>query len=192
MRLLMWEDGRMTEVQGTARRDRLTRRVFVGAALVTAAIVSFPWPRKAAPLIAVSERKALPAVELQQLDGGVWRSKEHVGDVVLINYWATWCGPCRTETPGLARLAADTKGVAVVGISMDHGDRAPVRSFIKQMQVGYPIAFPEPLSQEAEAMVGLPTTILVDKAGRVAKTYIGETREAEFRADVGKLLAERD
>jgi cytochrome c biogenesis protein CcmG, thiol:disulfide interchange protein DsbE len=182
----------MTEVQGTSRRDRLTRRVFVGAALVTAAIVSFPWPRKAAPLIVVNERKALPVIELQQLDGGTWRSKEHLGQVVLINYWATWCGPCRMETPGLARLAADTNGVEVVGISMDRGDKAPVRSFVKQMHVGYPIAFPEPLSQEAEAMVGLPTTILVDKAGRVAKTYVGETREREFRADVGRLLAERD
>ena len=182
----------MAEVQGTTRRDRLTRRVFVGAALVTAAIVSFPWPRKAAPLIAVNERKALPAVELERLDGGMWRSKEHLGQVVLINYWATWCGPCRTETPGLTRLAADTKDLAVVGISMDHGDKGPVRGFVKQMHVGYPIAFPEPLSQEAEAMVGLPTTILVDKTGRVAKTYVGETREQEFRADVGKLMAERD
>jgi len=180
----------MTDVQGTTRRDRLTRRVFLGAALVTAAIVSFPWPRRAAPLIAVNERKALPVVELQQLDGGTWRSKEHLGQVVLINYWATWCGPCRIETPGLARLAADTSGVAVVGISLDRGDKALVRSFVKQMRVGYPIAFPDPMSQEAEAMVGLPTTILVDREGRVAKTYVGGTREAEFRSDVGKLLEE--
>jgi thiol-disulfide isomerase/thioredoxin len=115
-----------------------------------------------------------------------------LGEVVLINYWATWCGPCRVETPGLARLAADTKGLAVVGISMDRGDKGPVRGFVRQMKIGYPIAFPEPLSQEAEAIVGLPTTILVDKEGRVAKTYIGETREPEFREDVGKLLAERD
>jgi cytochrome c biogenesis protein CcmG/thiol:disulfide interchange protein DsbE len=180
----------MAEFEDTARRDRIARVVFVGAALVIAAVVSYPWPRRSAPLIAVSERKALPAVELEQLDGGRWRSAEHRGKVVLINYWASWCGPCRIETPGLVRIAADTKDVAVVGISMDVGDRDPVRSFVRQMHVGYPIAFPEPLSQEAQAMVGLPTTILVDREGRVAKTYVGETREGEFREDVGKLMRE--
>ena len=73
---------------------------------------------------------------------------------------------------------------------MDTGDRAPVQSFVRQMQVDYPIAFPEPMSQMATGMVGLPTSILIDREGRVAKTYVGETRESEFRTDVAKLQGE--
>ena len=184
------DGGNSADTQNTGRRPQAAKYIFIGAAFLVSAIVSYPWPRRGEPLIAASQRQALHEVALQQLDGGTWRLEDHRGEVVLINYWASWCGPCRVETPGLARLAGDTKGVAVVGISMDVGDRAPVRSFVRQLHVGYPIAFPEPLSQEAQAMVGLPTTILVDREGRVAKTYIGETQEREFRADVGKLLAE--
>jgi cytochrome c biogenesis protein CcmG/thiol:disulfide interchange protein DsbE len=169
------------------------RWVQYGFAVVGAALLVFVLmhePRQSGGLKPVAARRPMPALVLQQMDGGVWRLADHRGQVVLINYWASWCGPCRVETPGLVRLAADTTGVAIVGISMDVGDRAPVRSFVKQLHVGYPIAFPEPLSQQAQAMVGLPTTILVDREGRVAKTYIGETQEREFRADVRKLLSE--
>ena len=180
----------MAELQSTVPRPRLARWMFVAASVLAAAVVSYPWPRRSEPLIPVAERKALPAIALEQLDGGTWRYEDHRGEVVLINYWASWCGPCRIETPGLVKMANDTKGLAVVGISMDVGDREPVRSFVKQMRVPYPIAFPEKLSQEAQAMVGLPTSILVDREGRVAKTYVGETREKEFRADVGKVMGE--
>ncbi len=87
-------------------------------------------------------------------------------------------------------MAKSVPGLAVVGVSMDTGDRAPVRSFVRQMKVGYPIVFPEGMSQMASGMVGLPTTLLLDKQGRVAKTYVGETREGEFRNDVGLVMGE--
>jgi peroxiredoxin len=166
--------------------------LFVGAVVLVAAIVSVPWPRRSEPLVAVKERKVLPEVALAQLEGGTWRLTEHRGKVVLMNYWASWCGPCRTETPGLVRLAVEMgpERLAVVGVSMDTGDKGPVRGFVRQMHVGYPIAFPEPMSQMTAGMAGLPTTILVDREGRVAKTYVGETREGEFRGDVEKLLGE--
>jgi cytochrome c biogenesis protein CcmG/thiol:disulfide interchange protein DsbE len=188
----LWEDERMVELQSTTRGSRKGMYIFVGAAVLVSAILSIPWPRRAEPLIAVGERKALTEVALTQLEGGTWRLTEHRGKVVLINYWASWCGPCRTETPGLVRLAEEMgpERLAVVGVAMDTGEKGPVRAFVNQMHVGYPIAFPEPMSQMAQAMVGLPTTILVDRQGRVAKTYVGETREAEFRGDVERLLGE--
>jgi cytochrome c biogenesis protein CcmG, thiol:disulfide interchange protein DsbE len=182
----------MVEPQSTTRGSRTGMHLFVGAVVLVAAIVSVPWPRRSEPLVAVKERKVLPEVALAQLEGGTWRLTEHRGKVVLMNYWASWCGPCRTETRGLVRLADEMglERLAVVGVSMDTGDKGPVREFVRQMHVGYPIAFPEPMSQMAAGMVGLPTTILVDREGRVAKTYVGETREGEFRGDVEKLLGE--
>jgi cytochrome c biogenesis protein CcmG/thiol:disulfide interchange protein DsbE len=165
--------------------------LFVGAALLIGAMVSYPWPRRSEPLIEAAQRQVLRDVALERLEGGEWRLSEHKGQAVLINYWASWCGPCRIETPGLVRLSQELPGLAVVGVSMDTGDRAPVRDFVKQMRVGYPIVFPAALSQMGEGMVGLPTTVLVDRQGRVAKTYMGATREAEFRTDVQKVLGER-
>jgi cytochrome c biogenesis protein CcmG/thiol:disulfide interchange protein DsbE len=164
--------------------------LFVGAAVLVAWVTSISWPRRAEPMVPVGARKSLPSVVLTQLDGGTWRLADHKGQVVLINYWASWCGPCREETPGLVRLSDEVKGLAVVGISMDEGDKGPVRAFVRQMHVGYPIAFPEAMSQMAAGMVGLPTTVLVDREGRVAKTYVGATREGEFRRDVEELLRE--
>ena len=130
----LWEDGAMkdgagevramAEFQNTARSQRLAKYVFVGAAVLVSAIVSYPWPRRAEPLIAVEQRKVLGEFELAQLDGGRWRLGDHRGQVVLLNYWASWCGPCRTETPGLVRLTKEIgpEKLAVVGISMDTGE----------------------------------------------------------------------
>ena len=177
-------------LEGPRPRARMAILVFVGAAVLVSGLLSYPWPRLSEPLIAVAARQRLKEVALEQLDGGTWRLSEHQGQVVLMNYWASWCGPCRTETPGLVRMAENVPGLAVVGISMDVGDRAAVRSFVRQMKVGYPVVFPEGMSQMASGMVGLPTTLLVDKQGRVAKTYVGETREGEFRKDVAAVMGE--
>jgi thiol-disulfide isomerase/thioredoxin len=180
----------MVESGTSSQNPRLAKYLFVGAAVLLSVVISVPWPRRSEPLIPTNQRKALTDFSLEQLDGGTWHLNQHHGQIVLINYWASWCGPCRTETPGIVRMASDTKDLAVVGVSMDVGDRTPVRHFVKQMNVDYPIAFPEPMSQMATGMVGLPTSILIDREGRVAKTYVGETRENEFRSDVAKLHAE--
>ncbi len=180
----------MVESQTTTRRPRSAMFLFVGAAVLISAILSLPNLRRSQPLIAIAQRQSMPNVALEQLGGGTWRLADHRGQAILINYWATWCGPCRTETPGLVRLARETEGLAVVGISMDTGDREVVQSFVRQFKLSYPIAFPEPMSQMASGMVGLPTTILVDRNGKVAKTYTGQTTESEFRHDISKVLSE--
>ena len=118
--------------------------------------------------------------------------KDHRGQVVLVNYWATWCGPCREEMPGLVRLSQELgpKGLAVVGVSVDEGSREKVQQFVDEFHVTYPVALQEPMSQMAQGMAGVPTTILVDRQGRVAKTYVGAVGERDFRQDVKILLAE--
>jgi len=180
----------MTGVEGTTRKELVTKFVYLAIAVVISLLATYPWPRPSDPLTLPEERRQLDELALQELDGGTWRLSEHRGQVVLLNYWATWCGPCRAETPGLVKIAKDTKGVAVVGVSVDHGDVALVREFVKEMKVGYPIAIPERVSQFEQGLAGVPTTILIDAKGRVAKVYVGETREKEFRKDVAKLQAE--
>jgi cytochrome c biogenesis protein CcmG/thiol:disulfide interchange protein DsbE len=150
-------------------------------------------PVRAGGLAPVARRQLAPNMEFDQLGGGTWRLRDHRGQVVLMNLWATWCGPCREETPGLVALYREDapKGLAVVGLSLDTGGRGKVEEFARRFQVPYPIVFPEPMSQLADTVEGVPTTILIDKNGRVAKTFVGAVERAVFAADVDALLAEK-
>ena len=158
---------------------------------VTSYVASRP-ARQAGGFTAMGARVAMPKLEMAQLDGGTWKLVDHRGQVVLINYWATWCGPCREEMPGLAEVArvSGPKGLAVVGVSLDKGDRGVVQAFVDHYKVPYPIAFPAALSQVEQGMEGIPTTILVDRAGRVVKSYVGAVRKVDFEADVASVMAE--
>jgi thiol-disulfide isomerase/thioredoxin len=139
----------------------------------------------------VGERRVMPELVMKQLDGGTWSVADHRGQVVLVNYWATWCGPCWEETPGLIRLSQEVKGLAVVGVALDTGGEAKVRKFVDEFRVPYPVVIPERMSQVEVQLEGVPTTILVDKEGRVAKSYVGAVRHADFKTDVEVLLAEQ-
>jgi cytochrome c biogenesis protein CcmG, thiol:disulfide interchange protein DsbE len=182
----------MTEIQTMGRRERLVQWGFIvlGVALLVFGLSHRT--RQSGHLAPVGSRQVMPGLVMERLDGGVWRMEDHRGQVVLINYWATWCGPCQEETPGLVRLARELgpKGLAVVGVSMDEGDRKKVRDFVERFQVSYPVVFPAAMSQLGSGMVGLPTTILVDRNGRVAKTYVGAVRRADFEMDVNAVLRE--
>jgi cytochrome c biogenesis protein CcmG/thiol:disulfide interchange protein DsbE len=164
-------------------------------AVVALLLLAFVWHHQAklsGGLTPAGSRRQMHDAALQQMDGGTWRLSEHRGQVVVINYWATWCGPCREETPGLVRLANELgpRGLAIVGVSLDEGDRGKVRAFAERFHVNYPVAFPAPMSQIAQGLEAVPTTILVDREGRAAKAYIGAMREVDLRTDVEALLAE--
>jgi cytochrome c biogenesis protein CcmG/thiol:disulfide interchange protein DsbE len=182
----------MVEMQNDGRLERWIK---FGAGVVAFALVALAWhfgTRQSGGIVPVNARRVMPALVLAQLDGGTWRMEDHRGEVVLVNYWATWCGPCWEETPGLVRLSRElgSQGLAVVGVSIDEGDKGKVKKFVDQLHVPYPVAFPETMSQMARGMAGVPTTILVDRQGRVAKTYEGAVRERDLREDVQVLLGE--
>jgi cytochrome c biogenesis protein CcmG, thiol:disulfide interchange protein DsbE len=135
-------------------------------------------------------RTGLGDFTLQDLEGKDWQLAAHRGQVVLVNFWATWCAPCRDETPGLVRVANDYAGkVAVVGIASDDPVDA-VTKFVAEYKIPYPVLVPSGRFALASAVESLPTTFLIDRQGKVAKTYIGRVRESVFRADIDRLLAE--
>jgi cytochrome c biogenesis protein CcmG, thiol:disulfide interchange protein DsbE len=142
------------------------------------------------PLVAAAHRHAMPDIKLNDLNGRTWRLQDHGGQVILVNFWASWCPPCREETPGLVHLAQSyrDKGVAVVGISMDEGGPAAVGKFVRDFHVTYPILMPSQRFPFANEVDSLPTSVLIDQQGKVAKTYIGAVSEATFGHDIDKLL----
>jgi thiol-disulfide isomerase/thioredoxin len=137
-------------------------------------------------------RNPMPEIATTDLAGKPWKLHDHRGDVVLVNVWATWCPPCREETPGLVRLSTEYrgKGFQVVGVSMDDGP-APVRRFVDQFHVPYAVVMPDRDSPLTAAVESLPTSFLIDRQGRVATVYMGAVSEGTLRGAVDRLLAER-
>lgn len=178
------------------RRDRRWMVLFVVAAMF---LVASRWHllRQSAGLKEVAERKPAPDRTLPMLGGGVWKLSEHRGQVVMINYWATWCEPCREELSGIEQVARESapNGLAVVGISMDTAPSAQTRAqkvqqYVDVYRVPYPIAFPDTKRNAEWGNISLPTTILIDRQGRVAKTYVGVVEREILAKDVVSLLAE--
>ena len=176
----------------------LVRRGWVPYLWMAAAFVvmAFAWhygTRQSGGITPVDQRRFMPELVMAQLDGGTWRLEDHRGQVVLVNYWATWCGPCWEETPGLIQLSRELgiQGLAVVGVAMDVGGEEKVRQFVKEFRVPYPVVMQEKASQMEYGLEGVPTTVLVDRSGRIAKSYVGAVRESDFKTDVEALLAEQ-
>jgi len=172
---------------------RIAQSLVAGAALTVLWFTfSPPRPRLSAPLVQSHDRLFMTEIHLKDLNGQPWRLEDQLGKVVLVNFWATWCPPCREETPGLIRLAQayDARGLKIVGIAMDEGEAAPIVQFTNKFQIPYPILLPGKGFALADRVDSLPTTFLIDQRGRIAKTYIGAVAEQTFQQDVDRLLIE--
>ena len=132
-----------------------------------------------------------PAFEVTTLDGARIVSDSLAGKVVLVNFWATWCPPCRLEMPGIERVWRDRRdaGFVVIGIATDETGEAGVRAFVAERGVTYPIAMATPAVVRAfGGYRGLPTSILIDRDGRIRYRITGYYVEPALRAAVSRLL----
>jgi cytochrome c-type biogenesis protein len=132
-----------------------------------------------------------PEVELKTLDGQGFRLADLRGQVVLLNFWATWCIPCRSEIPELNKMHHDlqSRGLAIVGVST-HDGPDQVREFGKDIKQDYRVLLGD---QDVAAKFGvgpLPTTFILDREGRIRATIIGEKSREGFEAAVKPLLEE--
>ncbi len=124
-------------------------------------------------------------------DGNIIDSRQLRGKVVLVNFWATWCPPCRKEIPYLKKLQEEfgEKGLVVLGISIDQGGSRVVKKFIKRSKIDYPVVIADQnVLVQFGGVRGVPTTFLLDRTGRKQRTYTGYTSYKILRRDVEKLL----
>jgi thiol-disulfide isomerase/thioredoxin len=136
---------------------------------------------------------ALLAVGLPDLDGREQALGQWKGRVLVVNFWATWCAPCREEMPEFVRAQNEfgARGLQFVGIAVDQADK--VRQFAAEIAVNYPLLIGGYGAMELSKSLGnklmaLPFTIVVARDGTVAHTQLGPLREAQLRAIVGQLL----
>ena len=134
-----------------------------------------------------------PAVTVPMLDGRALSLENLRGQVVLVNFWATWCPPCRAEMPGFQKVyaAKHAAGFTVVGISMDDLSPRDIAGFLRDHAITYPVAM---ATRQAVAAFGgvnsFPTSFLIDRQGRLRYTVRGIFAEPTLRVAVDRLLAE--
>ena len=111
--------------------------------------------------------------------------------MVLVNFWATWCPPCRKEIPALIRIQDKykDKGFSVIGISLDEGGRRVVSKFIKKLEVNYPVFIGKAkIGRGFGGVMGIPVSFLVDREGNLVKRLDGYVSEKVLNRELEKLL----
>ena len=133
-----------------------------------------------------------PPMEGTDLDGQQLRLSDLHGQVVLVNFWATWCYPCLEEIPDLAQVAAEfaAQGVRVVGANVDVESPRHLAAFARQHRMTYPVVSATPRVVETYRLTVIPTTFLIDRRGVIRKRYLGPRDRATFARDIGALLQE--
>jgi thiol-disulfide isomerase/thioredoxin len=132
-----------------------------------------------------------PAFSLTDITGKPLKLSDYQGKVVMLDFWATWCGPCRIEIPGFIELQKRyaAQGFTMIGISMDASPE-PVVDFYKQFQMNYPVAIGnDRLGDLYGGMPGLPTTFLIGRDGRIYAKHEGAYDLSVFEAEIKALLA---
>jgi thiol-disulfide isomerase/thioredoxin len=138
----------------------------------------------------IRDPDAAPAVSLKAVDGGTVSLEQARGKVVLLNFWATWCGPCRMEVPDLVELQNKYKDrLQVIGLVVDDADEDAVRGFAKKYGVNYPVALAtNELRIQFGGIPALPTSFIIDAQGRVVQKHIGLRDPVLYETEIRALL----
>ena len=138
--------------------------------------------------------KPAPNFSLPTLDGGTVELAKHKGEVVYIDFWATWCPPCRKSFPWMEEMHKkyEDLGLKIIAISLD-GKRAPVELFLKSMPASFTIAHdPQGKSADTYKLKGMPTSYLIDRDGNIQSSHTGfrESDKQKLEKHMKKLLTQ--
>jgi cytochrome c biogenesis protein CcmG/thiol:disulfide interchange protein DsbE len=131
---------------------------------------------------------------LKSADGTTYQLSKYRGKVVVVNFWATWCGPCRNEIPDFieAYRKYKSKGLAIVGISVDQDGWTNVTPYVKERKINYPVVLgDEQVVEKYGGINAIPTTFIIDKNGNIVDQHTGMMSLTELEAKVKPLLKAR-
>ena len=134
-----------------------------------------------------------PDFVLPALDGQKVRLSDYRGQVVLLNFFATWCPPCRAEVPDFVELYRyyRDRGLVIIGIALDRGNPQVLDHFVREYGINYPLLLGDQKVVRAYGGIkGIPTTFLIDRRGRVRKKYLGYRPRSVYERDLCALLSE--
>lgn len=189
------------------RRRGLRLWICAGAGVAAACVfaLAFPAPRVFAGrcveacgslfvkqgIAGVPVGASAPDFPLRDAVGGDLRLSDFRGKVVLLNFWATWCAPCKAEIPLFEELQRrhEGRGFAVIGISMDEGGWGVVRPFVESNGMDYTIGIGDAaLARAYGGVESIPETLLIDREGRVAARHVGIVSGGEYESEITRIL----
>ena len=145
----------------------------------------------AASVKAEKERRAAPDFALKDAEGKLVHLSDYRGKVVLLDFWATWCGPCKIEIPWFMDFQRQNqeKGLVVLGVSMDDEGWEIVKPYLASMKVNYRVVIGNDKTAQLYGGVdALPTTFLIDRAGKIAAVHVGLVDRKDFENGIDELL----
>lgn len=164
--------------------------VIILAVVLVAAFYELGHRRSGSAKPASSQGNSAPEFSLAGLDGKPLSLADYRGKVVLLDFWATWCVPCRTEIPHFVEFQNKYReqGLQVIGISMDDGPK-PVQEFYQQYKMNYPVALgTDKVAESYGGVLGLPVAFLIGRDGRIAAKYVGEAQMPVIEQNIQTLL----
>jgi peroxiredoxin len=175
------------------------RRLLTGIAFVCVAVGCYLlWPvvlhRTAQAILESKEirpSKVAPDFSLKDAKGERLSLADYKGSVVLLNFWATWCAPCRTEIPWFVDFETQfqPRGFTVLGVSMDEGGWQVINPYVREHKINYPIVLAnEEVNELYGGIEALPTTLLIGRDGKVAFIHNGLISRAEYEKEIRQLL----
>jgi peroxiredoxin len=165
------------------------------AALAAALLLAACSAPETSHLKSEEARKTAPDFSLKDADGRTVQLSDYRGKVVLLNFWATWCDPCRIEIPWFIEFERQHKGqgFAVVGVSMDEDGWQAVKPFISQVGINYRILLgDDKIGDLYGGIDSLPTSFVIDREGRIAAVHIGLVSKSRYENDLQQLFGTPD
>lgn len=168
----------------------MSRNFYLSISFAVAGIFLFA----SLPYRANGATTAAPDWQLIDTDGRTVKLSDFKGKVVILNFWAIWCAPCRAEIPGFIALQErfGFQGLTVVGVSVDPDAASEVKSFMERLGGNYPVVIgDEKVAVDYGVVSAIPTTFVLDRKGDIVTSHLGFTKQAVFESEIRPLLEQK-